>query len=208
MSEEQDILTEARNLVLGDRQDAYGDPYEHDKRTAALWSALLGFDVPVRKVALMMIAEKLGRETYKPKKDNLRDIIGYAWKADKVVSRITEAADPTKLDLGDTVEGSELIYLASPYSPTSASRKFTDALTQEGRIVFSPIVHSHPQALAGLKGDWKFWETIDTEWIKKCDRVMVLMLDGWKDSVGVRREIELAKDLDKPVEYVEPCAET
>ena len=39
--------------------------------------------------------------------------------------------------------------------------------------------------------------------MRHCWKVMVLMLDGWKDSEGVNAEINAALDLGLPVEYLE-----
>jgi len=38
-----------------------------------------------------------------------------------------------------------------------------------------------------------------------CDEVVVLMLDGWDESAGVREEVRLARGFGKPVRYLAPC---
>lgn len=102
-------------------------------------------------------------------------------------------------------------YLASPYShPSFAVReqRFRDAcratarLLASGITVFSPIVHGHPLVDHGLPTDWPFWEPYDREHLVRCDGVLVLMLDGWRDSVGVAAEIRIAGELGKPVRYL------
>ena len=107
-----------------------------------------------------------------------------------------------------------MIYLASPYShpdPAVRERRFRDAcraaaaLLRSGRAVFSPIAHSHPLVAHGLPTDWSFWEWQDREHLARCDEVMVLMLDGWEESVGVREEIRIAREMDKPVRLVDPA---
>ena len=104
---------------------------------------------------------------------------------------------------------SELIYLASPYSDPDANvRKwrYRDAisalteLTRLGRICFSPIVHSHPIV---IDQDWEFWRRIDEEFLRRCDRMIVVKLHGWEQSIGVASEIEQAKALSMPIEYME-----
>jgi hypothetical protein len=106
-----------------------------------------------------------------------------------------------------------MIYLASPYShpdPAVREQRFRDAcraavtLMRKGRFIFSPIAHSHSLAEFGLPGDWDFWERIDREHLWRCDRLVVLMLDGWRESVGVQAEIEIAEKLGLPVEYLPP----
>ena len=106
-----------------------------------------------------------------------------------------------------------MIYVASPYShPDPAVRearfraacRATAALVQSGQAVFSPIVHGHQLTAHGLPADWKFWEPFDHEHLKRSDEVVVLMLDGWRESVGVQAEIRLARELGIPVRYLAP----
>ena len=72
--------------------------------------------------------------------------------------------------------------------------------------MFSPIVHGHPLVDHGLPTDWSFWERFDRDHLERCDEVIVLMLDGWRESVGVAAEIRIAGELDKPVWYLAPDA--
>jgi nucleoside 2-deoxyribosyltransferase len=104
-----------------------------------------------------------------------------------------------------------MIYLASPYShvdPAVREQRFCAAcqaavaLLHAGRVVFSPIAHSHPLAQHGLPGNWHFWERYDRAFLERCDEVLVLMLDGWEESVGVQAEIRIARELGKPVRYL------
>lgn len=72
------ILMEAEALVHGDRNESYGHPLDDFKRTAKMWSAILGIEIRPEQVGLCMIAVKLSRECHRPKRDNLVDIAGYA----------------------------------------------------------------------------------------------------------------------------------
>lgn len=108
-----------------------------------------------------------------------------------------------------------MIYLASPYShpdPAVRDERFraacraTAALLRAGEVAFSPIVHSHPLVAFGLPTAWAFWDRIDRAYLERCDEVVVLMLDGWKESVGVRAEIGLARGLGKAVRLLAPDA--
>ncbi len=78
MTEHQSVLTEAEGLVHGQRNADYGHPLDDFTRTAKMWSAILGFEVPPIKVGLCMIALKISRECNKPKRDNMVDAAGYA----------------------------------------------------------------------------------------------------------------------------------
>ena len=105
-----------------------------------------------------------------------------------------------------------MIYLASPYShPDPAVReeryratcRATAALLRAGLLVISPIVHSHPLAVFALPTGWEFWERIDRAYLERCDLLVVLMLAGWRTSVGVRAEIRIAREIGLPVSYLE-----
>lgn len=106
-----------------------------------------------------------------------------------------------------------MIYLASPYShpcPTVREQRFdavcrmAAAMMRQGQVVFAPIVHGHPLVGHGLPTEWPFWERFDREHLRRCDELVVLTLDGWRESVGVTAEIRIAGELGKPVRYLVP----
>lgn len=108
-----------------------------------------------------------------------------------------------------------MIYLASPYSHpevTIREQRFRDAcraaaaLVASGLTVFSPIVHGHPLVNHGLPTDWSFWEPFDRDHLQRSDEVVVLTLDGWRESVGVAAELRIAEELGRPVRYLDPDA--
>ena len=103
-----------------------------------------------------------------------------------------------------------MIYLASPYShpdPAIRHERFHAAcgaaasLLLAGHAVFSPIAHCHPLVEHGLPTHWGFWERLGREHLERCNEVVVLMLDGWRESVGVQAEVRIAAELGKPVWY-------
>jgi len=108
-----------------------------------------------------------------------------------------------------------LTYLACPYShpnPETREQRFklcTLAAAQYMRMhpranVFSPITHSHPlHDIAGMAGNWKFWKRVDTQYLRISRRLVVLMIPGWRESVGVQAEIKIARKLKLPISYVE-----
>lgn len=108
------------------------------------------------------------------------------------------------------------VYLASPYShPCPAMRECrylmamaaTAEMIRQGLVVFSPIVHSHPLAVAHDLGlDFKAWEHIDHAMIRACERVIVLKLEGWEESHGVQAEIQYARRKGKTVAYMDAPA--
>jgi len=104
------------------------------------------------------------------------------------------------------------IYLATPYShPNPAIRetrfnavnKMAAKLMREGYLVFSPISHTHPIAIAGdLPKGWEFWAAYDYTFIEWADEVHVFQQEGWQESTGVQAEIKLANEMNKPVLYI------
>ena len=106
-----------------------------------------------------------------------------------------------------------MIYVCSPYShddPAVREKRFDAAcraaaeLIRQGKTLFAPIVFSHPICRYGLPLDWRFWERHHRRYLEACDEVVVLMLDGWRESVGVQAEIAIARELGKPVSLLAP----
>jgi len=106
-----------------------------------------------------------------------------------------------------------MIYLAVPYSHPDADVRQTRfeaanraaaEMMGRGLHVFSPISHTHPIALAGtLPLGWDYWEGYDRAMLAACSEVVVLTLDGWRESQGVKAEIAIAEERGLPVSYVE-----
>ena len=107
-----------------------------------------------------------------------------------------------------------MIYLCSPYTHVDAEvrqRRFEAAcraaaeLIRMGKTVFSPIAHSHAICRYGLPVDWRYWEPHGRRFLETCDEVVVLTLNGWQTSVGVQAEIAIARELGKPVTFLDPA---
>lgn len=103
-------------------------------------------------------------------------------------------------------------HLASPFSyPDSEVRRrrfeavcrAAAELIGQGRSVFSPIAHSYEICAYGLPLDWQFWQKHDRRYLEVCDEAVVLMLDGWQESIGVQAEINIARELNKPVSFLQ-----
>lgn len=106
-----------------------------------------------------------------------------------------------------------MIYLATPYAhedPAVMERRF-DAVTrfagrlmQLGVLVYSPITHNHPIATRiDLPRTWDYWAQFDLAILATCSQLLVLKLDGWQKSTGVRAEIEYAEEHGIPVIYAD-----
>jgi hypothetical protein len=82
----QSICEIADSLVSSDRQADYGHPFDNFTDIGRVWGMQLGLpDIPPETVGLMMVGVKLARQKYRPKRDNLIDICGYAKTTDMVL---------------------------------------------------------------------------------------------------------------------------
>lgn len=105
-----------------------------------------------------------------------------------------------------------MIYLAGPYAHIHEhvkSRRYeqltfvTAVLLRQGTTVFSPVTHCHPLAQQyKMPLDHDFWLNHDLAILARCDKLLVLQLEGWEHSIGVQREIAFADEHNIPVEYV------
>jgi Domain of unknown function (DUF1937) len=106
----------------------------------------------------------------------------------------------------------KLIYLATPYNhaePSVREERFQAAckiaaqLMKNGTLLFCPIAHTHPIALAGdLPKGWDYWQEYDRKMLAACDELWIVQMPGWGESVGIAGEIEIANESGKPVHYL------
>jgi hypothetical protein len=78
------ILKEAEQAIYSDRAADYGTATANFNTIAQLWSTVLKTPITAEQVGLCMIQVKIAREMYKPKRDNLVDIAGYAGCLEKL----------------------------------------------------------------------------------------------------------------------------
>jgi len=105
-------------------------------------------------------------------------------------------------------------YLAIPYSADDEyvmdfRAKISDMicadLMNKGRLIYAPISSCHHIAKKyGLPRDWKFWRRLDREFIKICGKIVIITLDGWRESTGIKAEIRLAKKYGLEYEEIDP----
>ena len=88
MAKPLDLVDEAIGLVYGERNKDYGHPYDDYTRTAALWSALIGYEITADQAALMMVLVKLSREINRPMDDNIVDAHGYLLVYGRILERM------------------------------------------------------------------------------------------------------------------------
>jgi hypothetical protein len=103
-------------------------------------------------------------------------------------------------------------YLAGPYSHphehirhqryTTITAKAAQLMT-EGRVIYSPITSMHFLAKDhSMPFEADFWLHHDLAILRRCGKLLVLQLEGWENSVGLKAEIEFANANGIPVEYI------
>lgn len=104
-----------------------------------------------------------------------------------------------------------MIYIAAPYNyaDRSITQKRIDTvysvmarLMKEGHYVVSPLLMHEVVIRHDLPNEFEYWREYSINMLKRCDKLIVLMLDGWDTSTGVLAEIEYAEQNNIPVEYI------
>ena len=106
-----------------------------------------------------------------------------------------------------------MIYIASPYTHPSASmrqqrylaaQEYNAYLLSQRRIAYSPIAHCHPMAENhGMPTDIDYWRHFNAEMLRKASALHILMLEGWKESIGVQWEKHVAYTMLLPISHIE-----
>lgn len=79
------ILDEAKGIVCGDRQDAYGPPIDNHTRTSEGINWYLkhcGKTLDARDICWLNVIQKISRDLNERRRDNLLDVIGYCANAE------------------------------------------------------------------------------------------------------------------------------
>jgi hypothetical protein len=107
-----------------------------------------------------------------------------------------------------------ILYIASPYShPDRKVEQWRYEMVQEevarlhGPDVYpySPIVYTHVMAQRyDLPTEADYWKNHNEAFLRQSHKLIVLMLEDWDKSVGVRAEIAFAESLGIPVVYLVP----
>ena len=96
-----EILTEAYNLITGDRQNDYDHPLDDYSRTVDIFRAITGITLTAEEGVLFMVAMKLSRLANELNNqldvpDNTRDAIGYLGCLNMVRTKLRD--DQTQVD--------------------------------------------------------------------------------------------------------------
>lgn len=76
-------------------------------------------------------------------------------------------------------------------------------LMKEGLFTVSPLSKHFILEYENLPGDWTYWEHYSIELLSVCKQMIVICMDGWKESIGLKAEIELANELNIEIYYVD-----
>jgi hypothetical protein len=112
--------------------------------------------------------------------------------------------------------GMAYFYISNPYNGTSAQKEerarvaavVCGILLKRGIHAWSPIVHNH--AMMKVFDRFTLEERrstileFDFTLLRSAKGMIVLTIDGWNSSHGVRAELDLCKKLSIPVHYLDP----
>jgi hypothetical protein len=76
-------------------------------------------------------------------------------------------------------------------------------LMKRGFVVFSPLTHTIPLSQIGVWDDFD-WLKPDLEILSVCTAMIIIDIDGWKRSKGIKREIDFAKKHSIPIFHINP----
>jgi hypothetical protein len=105
-------------------------------------------------------------------------------------------------------------YVATPYSKYEEgfnvaafeAAKAGAILVNFGFCVYCPIVHIHQLIIysAGALGhlDDDLWREQDQPFMEGAKGLIVVMMNGWKESDGIKHEIEVFEKVGKPILYM------
>ena len=106
------------------------------------------------------------------------------------------------------------VYLGLPYSHPqkkvmksrfNAANKAAAHLIKNGFNCLSPISHSHPISQhLNNSDDSAFWTAVDEYWQRQCDQLIILTIPGWRESLGLKKEIKLAMEIGQKVFFMDP----
>jgi hypothetical protein len=71
----------------------------------------------------------------------------------------------------------------------------------KGLFAFSPLTHSYPIWKLNNKITPHTWMGLDLQILPLCSHLLVLMLPGWEESIGIKLEREVAFKLNLKIRY-------
>jgi hypothetical protein len=132
---------------------------------------------------------------------------------EEIFKKLNISNNKLDINLRKKING-KLIYLASPYSHQEEEvremnykivSKIAADMVYEGNVVLSPISYGHNLLnFCNMPSDWEFWYNFCVTFLLKCDELIVVKMPGWDISRGVLEEIEIAKNHNIKISFIEP----
>jgi nucleoside 2-deoxyribosyltransferase len=108
----------------------------------------------------------------------------------------------------------KVYYLASPYSHPQ-KKVMQERYIEQGRIasilirkgyhLVTPIEMCHNISKRYIfPTGYRFWERRDRALIQHCDGIIICLMPGWEDSIGVTDELRYSRKLKKSVRFFDP----
>ncbi len=107
-----------------------------------------------------------------------------------------------------------MIYVASPYSHPDKDvveyrvktvSQYSAKLLIDKQPSISPItVGTTILKYTDLPSDFEFWQQFSYDLLSVCTEIHILMLDGWRESIGVQAEIAYAEEHNITITYIKP----
>lgn len=117
------------------------------------------------------------------------------------------------------IGGNQLVFVAAPYTAYDANGKedvprimkrietfslCMEQLLKMGVLPYSPVLaHLVRCYTTKLPGSWDYWKQYSLTLLKKSDVMIVLTIEGWKESEGLKGEIEFAKEESIEIVYLD-----
>ncbi len=104
-----------------------------------------------------------------------------------------------------------LAYLACPHTHSSKSvvlqrekelEEIVIQLLELGFRFYSPISMTGPLTRSGARLSHGEWMMLDGPFMQKCDVLVVVCLEGWEDSEGIKKEIAYFRQEQKPIYFI------
>lgn len=107
-----------------------------------------------------------------------------------------------------------LYYIAGPYTHKNTNvqdqreiehSKISAELLKNGYLIYSPIAETIMLAKHGklIGTDWDTWREKDLKMLERCDELLIINIDGWQQSRGVKGEVKYCFKNNKPVSLLD-----
>jgi hypothetical protein len=139
---------------------------------------------------------------------------GHGHKREYLESQL-DAGDLAFVEDAGPTEVGHVVYLAAPYSHVDpavrqarwlAASRAAAVLMRNNMVVLSPLSMGHPISVAGdLSSEFGAWREACLVLLRAAQSLVVLTLDGWRESEGVALETDAARHLGMRVSHLYPA---